>query len=103
MHPLDLKEIKNNLKPENLDAELDKLLSTGGFPEPFLNGSSRFYNRWKKSHLDIIVKQDLIDLENVQQMTPAKLSAARVLSWKTFPDGAEVRSAHRWLSRLSLR
>ena len=22
---------------------------------------------------------------------------------KTFPDGAEVRSAHRWLSRLSLR
>jgi len=24
---------------------------------------------WKKSHLDIIIKQDLIDLENVQQIT----------------------------------
>lgn len=69
LHPLDLKEIKNILKPVNLEPELDKLLYTGGFPEPFLNGSSRYYNRWKKSHLDIIIKQDLIDLENVQQIT----------------------------------
>ena len=69
LHPLDLKEIQNTLKPENLEAELDRLLNTGGFPEPFLNGSSRYYNRWKKSHLDIIIKQDLIDLENVQQIT----------------------------------
>ncbi len=69
LHPLDLKEINTFLKPDNHDVELDKLLSFGGFPEPFLNGTSRFYNRWKKSHLDIILKQDLIDIENVQQIT----------------------------------
>jgi len=69
LHPLDLKEINNILKPKDLQAELDKLLNTGGFPEPFLKSSSRFYNRWKKSHLDIILKQDLIDLENVQHIT----------------------------------
>ena len=69
LHPLDLKEIKNIINPKNLDAELDKLLNTGGFPEPFLDGDLSFYNRWKKSHLDIIIKQDLIDLENVQQIT----------------------------------
>jgi hypothetical protein len=69
MHPLDLKEIHTFLKPDDLEAELDKLLIVGGFPEPFLNGTNRFYNRWKKSHLDIILKQDLIDLENVQQIT----------------------------------
>jgi len=69
LHPLDLKEISTFLKPDNHDVELDKLLSFGGFPEPFLNGTSRFYNRWKKSHLDIILKQDLIDIENVQQIT----------------------------------
>ncbi len=69
LHPLDLKEIHTVLKPDDLNAELDKLLLLGGFPEPFLNGTSRFYNRWKKSHLDIILKQDLIDLENVQQIT----------------------------------
>lgn len=69
LHPLDLKEISNFLKPDDLESELDKLLTFGGFPEPFLKGTSRFYNRWKKSHLDIILKQDLIDLENVQQIT----------------------------------
>jgi uncharacterized protein len=65
MHPLDLKEIQTLSASENLENELDKLLLCGGFPEPFLNGTTRFYNRWKKSHLDIILKQDLIDLENV--------------------------------------
>jgi predicted AAA+ superfamily ATPase len=69
LHPLDLKEIHNILKLDDLEAGLEKLLSIGGFPEPFLNGTSRFYGRWKKSHLDIILKQDLIDLENVQQIT----------------------------------
>lgn len=69
LHPLDLKEINTYLKPDDPDVELDKLLAVGGFPEPFLNGTSRFYNRWKKSHLDIILKQDLIALENVQQIT----------------------------------
>ncbi len=69
LHPLDLKEIRTSLNPDNLEESLDKLLTIGGFPEPFLDGSTRFYNRWKKSHLDIILKQDLIDLENVQQIT----------------------------------
>jgi predicted AAA+ superfamily ATPase len=69
MHPLDLKEIGLFLEPDDLETELDKLLDFGGFPEPFLDGTTRFYNRWKRSHLDIILKQDLIDLENIQQIT----------------------------------
>lgn len=69
LHPLDLKEIDLYLKPDNPDEVLDALLTVGGFPEPFLNGTKRFYNRWKKSHLDIILKQDLIDLENVREIT----------------------------------
>ena len=69
LHPLDLKEIEKTEHPDNLQAVLEQLLETGGFPEPYLEGSSRFYNRWKRSHLDIILKQDLIDLENLQQIT----------------------------------
>jgi len=69
LHPLDLKEISKILKPDDIQKELDKLLKIGGFPEPFLNGSERFYKRWKRSHLDIILKQDLIELENVQEIT----------------------------------
>ncbi len=68
LHPLDLKEIKSIDNPDNLQAVLDRLLVTGGFPEPYLEGSSRFYNRWKRSHLDIILKQDLVELENIQEI-----------------------------------
>jgi predicted AAA+ superfamily ATPase len=69
LHPLDLKEIKRNLHPGNLQAALDRLLEVGGFPEPYLEGDTRFYNRWKRSHLDIILKQDMLDLENVRHIT----------------------------------
>ncbi len=36
LHPLDLKEINTFLSPKNLESQLDKLLTIGGFPEPFL-------------------------------------------------------------------
>ena len=69
LHPLDLKEIKDVTGPDKLEEKLDLLLKIGGFPEPFLEGDEAYYHRWKRSHLDIILKQDLIDLENVQQIT----------------------------------
>jgi uncharacterized protein len=68
LHPLDLKEIKRGLGPDNLEEKLDRLLTLGGFPEPYLENDESYYNRWKRSHLDIILKQDLIDLENVHQI-----------------------------------
>lgn len=55
--------------PDKLDIKLDRLLKIGGFPEPYLENDETFYNRWKRSHLDIILKQDLIDLENIHQIT----------------------------------
>ena len=55
---------------------------TKKFPEPYLEGNRGFYNRWKRSHLDIILKQDL--------------------SEKTYPGGTEIRSAHNWLTNFSL-
>jgi len=109
MHPLDLKEIKSFLKPENFDSELDKLLLLGGFPEPFLNGTQRFYNRWKKSHLDIILKQDLIDLENVQQITQIetliqmlKLRVGSPISYSSLAQDLQCsdKTVKRWLTIL---
>jgi len=73
LHPLDLKEIKNKLLPDSLPAALDQLLEISNFPEPFLRGTRRFYNRWKRSHLDIILKQDLLDLENVRQISSIEI------------------------------
>lgn len=109
LHPLDLKEIISFLNPEDLDSELDKLLLLGGFPEPFLNGTQRFYNRWKKSHLDIILKQDLIDLENVQQITQIetliqllKLRVGSPISYSSLAQDLQCsdKTVKRWLTIL---
>jgi len=109
LHPLDLKEIKRVLKPQKLEAELDKLLSVGGFPEPYLDGNPVYYNRWKRSHLDIILKQDLIDLENVQQITSIEtliqLLKKRVgspISYNSLGEDLQCsdKSVKRWLTLL---
>jgi predicted AAA+ superfamily ATPase len=67
LHPLDLKEVvdRTDLDPE--DAFI-RLLTLGGFPEPFLNGTQRYYNRWKRSHIDLILKEDLVTLTAVRDI-----------------------------------
>lgn len=109
LHPLDLKEVNSFLKTEDLESELDKLLILGGFPEPFLNGTQRYYNRWKKSHLDIILKQDLIDLENVQQITQMetliqllKLRVGSPISYSSLARDLQCsdKTVKRWLTIL---
>ena len=65
LHPFDLKEVKGIIEP---DDALERLMTIGGFPEPFLENDINYYNRWKKTHLDIILRQDLIDLESVRDI-----------------------------------
>lgn len=61
LHPIDIKEACTycNLSP---DEALERLLKFSGFPEPFLNEREIFYRRWQKTHLDIILRQDFLDL-----------------------------------------
>jgi predicted AAA+ superfamily ATPase len=66
LHPLDVKEAAAAVPPAEA---LERILRVGGFPEPFLSGDDEFYGRWKRSHLDIILRQDLIDLETVRDIT----------------------------------
>lgn len=61
LHPIDLKEgIK--YYSNDVDQVFKQLWECSGFPEPFVRGDSTFYRRWRRSHLDIILRQDLIDL-----------------------------------------
>lgn len=62
LHPFDIKEASVFLKPRDA---LDRLMTVGGFPEPFLENDQQYYHRWRKTHLDIVLRQDLIDLETV--------------------------------------
>ncbi len=68
LHPLDVREIIAINPQEIVDKVILKLLTYGGFPEPYLEESLEFYNLWKKTHLDIILRQDLIDLEVVHNI-----------------------------------
>jgi len=67
LHPLDLKEA---LAFTNIDKEecFDRLMNIGGFPEPFLKGSQRFYNRWKQSHINMILREDMLSLSAVRDI-----------------------------------
>ena len=66
LHPFDLKELANQGKPEEI---MSGLLQLGGFPEPFTKGKETFYRKWRRSHLDIILRHDLIDLESLRDIT----------------------------------
>lgn len=66
LYPLDLKELRGVDDPERL---YQRLLKCSGFPEPFFEGSESFYTKWKRSHLDLILRQDLIQLETVRDIT----------------------------------
>ena len=68
LHPLDLKEIKKWKVCSNEDA-LQLLCRFSGFPEPFLKASASFYGKWKKTHLDIILKQDIYHLKLVKSLS----------------------------------
>lgn len=61
LHPLDLKEAVQYLGGD-VNQLFDQLWQCSGFPEPFLKASETYYRRWRRSHLDIILRQDLIDL-----------------------------------------
>lgn len=66
LFPLDLKELasKGAARQETLEA----LLRVSGFPEPFLAGSEGAYKRWRRTHLDIILRQDLVETESLRRL-----------------------------------
>ncbi|MGA2977304.1 MAG: AAA family ATPase [Spirochaetia bacterium] len=64
LHPFDIKEVRKEIDPADA---FSRLMSVGGFPEPFLQNDRTFYNRWRRSHTDQILRQDLIDLAQLCQ------------------------------------
>ncbi len=65
LHPFSVSELKEQMSPKDC---LDRLLKVGGFPEPFLNGGEEFAKRWRHTHLDRILKEDLLELEIVRNL-----------------------------------
>lgn len=68
LHPLDVQEAVWSDSTLSSSEALDRIMNFGGFPEPFLKASRRFYGKWQQSHLDIILRHDLVQIENIRDM-----------------------------------
>lgn len=54
---------------------LDKLLISGGFPEPFIKDDPKFLNRWKALRQEQLIKEDIRDLSRIQELGQIELLA----------------------------
>ncbi len=108
LFPLDVKEIVNNLKIK-ADVAVESLLELSGFPEPFLSGSKNEYRKWQKTHLDIILRQDLLETESVLHIKSAELlielmteRVASPISYNSLREdiGTDDKSIKRWCNLL---
>jgi predicted AAA+ superfamily ATPase len=106
LHPLCCKELRGYDEPQVV---MKSLMRLSGFPEPFFSNDQIFYQRWAKSHLDIILRQDLLDLESVSDIvgieTLIELLSTRVGQITSYQSLAEdlQRSAttvKRWIQLL---
>lgn len=65
LHPLTLDEL-----PENISQEegYRRLLTLGGFPEPFLGNDVREARRWRRERFTRIIKEDIRDLSMIRDI-----------------------------------
>lgn len=83
MHPLSVAEIiKQDFNQDELsppqpidDDDFAALLKYGGFPEPYLKRNPRFYNRWKRTRLKLLFREDLRDTARVYEIAQVELLA----------------------------
>jgi uncharacterized protein len=73
LHPLSVAELK--ISDED---GFDQLLTLGGFPEPFLSGSSEEAKRWSKLYRTRLVREEVGSLENLSDLGSVELLASRL-------------------------
>lgn len=76
MHPISVGELVRSSaadsvvhQPQRVDAgSIADLVRFGGYPEPFLKGDTRFYNRWRRLRSELLFREDLRDLTTIQDV-----------------------------------
>lgn len=106
LHPFSLAELASEV---NHKEALETLLMCGGFPEPFLNGTEEFAKRWRRTHIDRILKEDILEIEQIRQFKSLELLidllSARVgspISYSSLARDLEVspHTVKRWIEIL---
>ena len=65
LHPLTLDELPKDI---SVQEGYQRLLTLGGFPEPFLQNDEREARRWRRERFDRILNEDVRDLENIKNL-----------------------------------
>lgn len=65
LHPFSLDERPARM---SVDTAFKRLMTVGGFPEPFLDGDETQARRWRRERLDRVLKDDVRDLEPVSDL-----------------------------------
>jgi len=65
LHPFTVREVAGMFEPHTA---VRRLLERGGFPEPFLAQAEQDAERWRLSHVDTILREDVDAIERVRDI-----------------------------------
>ena len=65
LHPLGLDELPSKM---SLKEGMKRLITVGGFPEPFLDGNEQEAQRWRRERFERVLKEDIRDLESINRI-----------------------------------
>lgn len=72
LHPFTLDEFPSDISVEEA---YFRLLTFGGFPEPFLQADERESRRWRRERFDRILREDIRDIEPIRHVSLLSLMA----------------------------
>ena len=103
LHPYSLREISSS---PNVD-DISILLEFGGFPEPLFKQNRRHWRRWHRERQSRVLKEDLISLEHVNEISLLEIlytalldRVASPLSLQSLREELQVShdSVRRWIT-----
>jgi predicted AAA+ superfamily ATPase len=106
LHPLSVHEL--SLISDASDA-VDRLMTRGGFPEPYFAESETDADRWRLSHLDSMLREDLRDIVVIQDIKSLEYLVDRLaaqvgspISYQSLAEdvGVSAPTIRRWISTL---
>lgn len=106
LHPFSIKELSSRMTPH---AALDRLLDRGGFPEPLFADTDVAAERWRLSHLDSMLREDLRDLVVIQDIKSLEYLVERLaaqvgspVSYQSLAEdvGVSAPTIKRWIQTL---
>ena len=70
LHPFTVDELPSGVTQEEA---LERLMTVGGFPEPFLNFDEREARRWRRERYERVLREDIRDTEAIRDLQSLRL------------------------------